>query len=128
MESANVKPPSDDDAQLASLLRQHHSELPDDGFTARVLAALPPRVPHFVPWFERPAARNIVFSFAALSGLAFALSQGLSLDTFRALAPAVRQTAAEASISLADPALSTALLVAAGSVLYAMKHRLLRSL
>jgi len=127
MESANVNPSSNDDAHLAALLRQNHADLPDDGFTARVLAALPPPAPRAVPFFERPSARAFVFSLAALAGLALALSQGLSLETLRALVPAIHQTAAASPHSLGDPAFSTALLVAAASFLYAMKHRLLRS-
>jgi hypothetical protein len=128
MESANLNLPPDNDARLAALLRSTHTDLPDDGFTARVLAALPPPTPSAVPFLERPAGRPIVLSIAALAGLALALWQGLSVETLRTLVPAVQQTTATASVSVTDPAFSIALFVTAASVLYAMKPRFLRLL
>ncbi len=128
MEPANLNPPPNDDAHLAALLRQNHTDLPDDGFTARVLAALPPRAPRSAPIFEQPAARAIVFSLAALAGLAFAFAQGLTWETITAIIPTLQQAAASTSVSLADPTPSLAFLIAALSILYAMKDRLLRQI
>jgi hypothetical protein len=45
MESADLNSPRHEDAALAALLRQHRAPVPDDGFTHRVLAALPPIQP-----------------------------------------------------------------------------------
>ncbi len=46
MEPANLNSPTPDDEKLAQFLRSTEGEqLPDDGFSARVLAALPPPRP-----------------------------------------------------------------------------------
>lgn len=43
MESQRLNSPQDEDATLAALLRAQIAPIADDGFSARVLAALPPR-------------------------------------------------------------------------------------
>lgn len=57
-----------DDADLDALLRRHlDTALPDDGFTARVVAALPPR-PQTRPWaLPAAAAIGTVLSGASIA-------------------------------------------------------------
>ncbi len=128
MEPANVNLPPDDEAHLAALLRRTPAELPDDGFSARVLAALPPPARRSVPLLEYPLVRALAFSLAALAGLVFAIFRGLSLDSVHTLETALLQTLREAPLSLSDSSAVLAFTFAALSILYAMKDRLSRSL
>lgn len=74
MEPTNLNPPPSEDDQLAALLRANSPAVPDDGFSALVLTALPP---------PRQAARGtrpqiIAGILGALAGLGFALRKGAS--------------------------------------------------
>lgn len=67
MEPSDLNSTSSDDVRLHHLLREACPELPDDGFSLRVLAALPAR--RRTP---RPSARLVAIGLGALLGGAFA--------------------------------------------------------
>ena len=73
MEPANLNPPPSEDDQLATLLRANSPAVPDDGFSARVLTALPP--PREARWTK---LQIIAGAVGALAGLGFALLKGAS--------------------------------------------------
>jgi hypothetical protein len=108
MEPTDMTPSSGDD-RLEVLLRQERSApLADSGFSARVLAALPPQQN---PWLV--GVRISLLTTAALAGLVVALWQdGGATD----LAAQSEKLIAIASDQLADPWLLVALLATAGSL------------
>lgn len=117
MEPANLTPtPDRDDARLAALLGEPARALPDDGFSARVLAALPPptRVPtrrSRVSWCVAAAGLG---TFVALAGAApWADLRESWSPVLSALAPV--------SASFSDPDVLAALVVALASVIYALR-------
>ncbi len=69
MEPADLNSSSRDDARLEALLRRSATTLPDDGFSARVLAALPPPSQLAAP----SDARWHVALAGGLAGTVFAL-------------------------------------------------------
>jgi hypothetical protein len=104
MEPANLTPAPGDDDRLDTLLRRStEAPLPDNGFSARVLAALPPR-----PREDRDWLRAILCLLAAAAGLAVALARpGVWTDLPAASTQLV--TAVDALlIPLRDPWLLTA--------------------
>ena len=121
MEPANLNslPSANDDARLEALLRRAAPTLPDNGFSARVLAALPATEEQHAPW------RRAVFCLvgaAAGCGLAFwrsGASPGLQsgLEQFGV-------NLADASLVFADPMVSAALVVTALSLLVAFRTEL----
>jgi hypothetical protein len=83
MEPKHMSPTSPDDSRLEELLRQPAAgDLPDDGFSPRVLAALPPR--------RGPADRwRVVVQLAGVAGGAgLALRGAGGFPSFAALASA----------------------------------------
>jgi hypothetical protein len=64
--------PSPAEDPLEVLLRKEHAPLADDGFSTRVLSALPPVVP--TPR-RSPTRRTLACSLGALTGFVVALSQ-----------------------------------------------------
>lgn len=71
MEPTNLNSPPPDDEQLEALLRRAASAaLPDDGFSTRVLAALPSKDPS-----PSPLLRPTLCVVAAVAGTAFAWKQ-----------------------------------------------------
>jgi hypothetical protein len=125
MEPANVNLPPDEDAQLAALLRATHAEIPDDGFSSRVLAVLPP-VQHSASTLDRPFTRIAIYTVSAIAGLAFAIARGLSFESLAAAQETVRQTLATVSATPDYSSVGIALAAATLSILYAMKGRLVR--
>ena len=117
MEPANVNPPPDpDEARLESLLRGAPMALPDDGFSTRVLAALPPpaRTParrSHLAWCTAAAALGTVLA------LVIAAPWSAMHDTWRPVLSALAPLGA----NLADPAVLAALLVATASAVYALR-------
>lgn len=76
MEPTNLNSPTPDDEKLAQFLRSTESEpLPDDGFSARVLAALPP--PRLAPLFSR---RDWLIGGAVIGALLLLAPRGLTAD------------------------------------------------
>ena len=97
----NTQPtPSEDPLEV--LLRKDHAPLADDGFSARVLAALPPPAPKSR---RVPGRRTIACSLGALTGFIFTIAHsGLprasELSAFGSL---VQTSAVSAANSLSDP-------------------------
>lgn len=112
MEPANLNSPSDrGDDRLESLLRTPAPPLPDDGFSTRVLAALPSPVRH-APRFARPAVARWCGAVAILGTLT-AISLAAPWSEFQtAFAPVTN--------SLTEPAVIISLIVALGSTGYAL--------
>lgn len=113
MEPANLNSPEPADDRLEDLLRQKRSApLADGGFSARVLAALPPRENRRLAW-----GRTAVLMAATLAGFAVALAQGghwIDLPT------QLEQAVAAVSDQLADPQISLALAITAASLALAL--------
>ena len=109
MEPANLNSPDPDDQRLEALLRQQRSApLADDGFSARVLAALPPRKnPRLV------YVRISLLTTAALAGLAVALGSG---GDWTDLTTQFEQLIATVSDQLADPSTILGLMITAASL------------
>lgn len=125
MEYPNLNPPPENDANLAELLRQQAPVLPDDGFSARVLAALPPRSERH--WLFSPRFA-VAVGAGALAGITFAWRQGSTWrDSVDGLSRLDRELAAASRI-LSDPnlALALALTVISLLVVYLLSQRLPR--
>jgi hypothetical protein len=72
----NTRPSSNDDDSLEALLKSQHESIPDDGFSARVLAALPEPRPARLSPVRR---QRVLVALATLAGLAVAfLRSGFS--------------------------------------------------
>lgn len=67
MEPNDLNSPLNDDSRLEMLLRQPAPALPDNGFSTRVLAALPARIPA-----RRPGLRLMFCGAGAVIGLIIA--------------------------------------------------------
>jgi hypothetical protein len=97
-----------DDARLEALLREHPAPLADDGFSARVVAALPRRRRSRAPW---------CVALGALAGMAAAVAQ-------IARGEPIAQAAADLSQGLAalgDPLVLLAAIIAALAAAYALR-------
>ncbi|MCX6954018.1 MAG: hypothetical protein NTV51_17860 [Verrucomicrobia bacterium] len=111
MEPANRTPPPDHgDDRLEALLRAPASALPDDGFSARVLAALPP--PDRASHVARASVAQWCGFLAALATLAALTAAAPWMELQTAFAPV--------SVSFTDPGVLAALVVALGSTVYAL--------
>lgn len=115
MEPTDLNRPAPDDAQLDSWLRSNATAapLPDDGFSRRVLARLPPQA-------DRAAAtrRILLCLVGAVIGVVYAGAKGVSWSGLSAdwsdFAPALDHNLEV----LAEPSVLLALAVVAGSLLY----------
>lgn len=121
MEPANLNSSAPDDTQLEALLRQRAAPLPDDGFSMRVVAALPPRnatTPTSAPAKDPQRTRMFVFFAGGVCGAAVAvlgltLKQGSGADLIETV------TALQQNLAVfADTRVALALGVAAVSLLY----------
>jgi hypothetical protein len=113
MESADMTPLSPEDARLEKLLSQDlNASLPDDGFSARVLAALPPPQRDPSPVWGRITA----LTAGALAGLAVALWQGAHWSDLRSVATQLGQATSPISDQLTDTGLVLVLAITAGSL------------
>jgi hypothetical protein len=132
MEPANLKPDSPDDAPIEAWLRVNSTSapLPDDGFSARVLAALP--APAASPTGERtPSLRGWLCGGASLLGVIVAANfsghdpaGATAADQFAALLPPL-QTAAT---SFADPTAWLALVVTGVSLAFVYRREIVTKL
>jgi hypothetical protein len=124
MEPADLNSsPERDDARLEAWLRQPTAPLPDDGFSQRVLAALPPSAPATVSVFvPAPARLNwrrlavcttgaIIGGIVAYSGKASFVLPSAALDS--------------TVTALGDPTTLAALAITVAAVLYALRPRAL---
>jgi hypothetical protein len=118
-EDVNLSPNVNDDAQLEALLRTAAPVLPDDGFPARVLAALPAAEAERIPW------RRIAFCLVgAAAGCGFALWRGVSWPGLQSGLEQFAAALVNAGPALADPLLGAALVVTTLSLLFAFRAEL----
>ena len=123
MEPSDLKSPPPDDTCLETWLRTEATltPLPDDGFSARVVAALPAPAP-------RPRQRAWLCVASAAIGFAVAAANGAFLPGSLAALPQWEQTAIQFGALLTDPMLLLALGTSGLSALYALKSDDLRQL
>jgi len=117
MESSNLNPLPREDDRLADLLRGQSPALPDDGFSTRVLAALPPST-------SAPQAnglRTALCVAGAAAGLAVALGNGVSWAGLRANAEAMEPVLIRLAAFFSDPWFIPALIIAGVSVFFALR-------
>lgn len=115
MEPSRLNSPEDKDAALTAILRTHAPAIPDDGFSARVLSALPPP--------PRAIARPFLFRgpWAAyigggVAGAAFAIARAGGWSDFASGLLQLTNTLAALLATLAEPWLVIALSLTALSV------------
>lgn len=132
MESPDLNPPPPEDARLEAWLRTHGAAapLPDDGFSARVLAALPPPAPAVAPAGLLAARRRAAHRRAWLCLVGAALGCALSFsggtaDLVRG-ADALRSALAAAGEQLATPSLGLAVAVTSVSLIVGYWPELVR--
>lgn len=122
MEPAELNPP-EDDPRLEAWLRQPVAKLADDGFSARVIAALPPaREPRRVRGF-----RPLVCAIGALVGAGVARF-GLDSSTWTENWIPLETSLAPLRATLTDPASLPTLAVTAVALLYALRPDVLTRL
>lgn len=122
MEPDDLKSPPPADDQLETWLRANAAAtpLPDDGFTRRVLASLPPPARAGMP-------RRAAFCLAGtVAGLVLPWLTGTRLPDVAANAVELRRLAQPALRQLADPNLILALIVTGACLLYVFTPRGLR--
>lgn len=128
MEPANLKPDSTDDAQVEAWLRANATAapLPDDGFSERVLTALPAAQPA-AP--ARPAWGGWLYAAAAVLGvLAASRSGGGGTRELRAQLADLVPAAQAATAPFADPSVLIGLIVTALSLAFVYRRELLARL
>jgi len=120
MEPNDLKPTPPDDAQLEAWFRASASQpsLPDDGFTQRVLTALPP------PARQQSARRLWFCVVGALVGIVVAALGAFSSGSLPAILPALDDTLIAALTQLSVPAFGLALGITLGSLWFAFRDRL----
>lgn len=113
MESDELKTPAPDDAQLEAWLRSSTflPALPDDGFSSRVLAALPPPKRRF-------PARVLVCLAGGAVGMAVAARPLLAAGNLLDDLPALDAALVSAFDQLANPALGVAASVTLATLAY----------
>ncbi len=116
MEPTNLKSLPPDDDRLEVWLRDEAAlaPLPDDGFSARVVAALPVAN-------TRSHHRVWLCAVGAATGVAFAAANGAFWPDWSAAIPQWEHALVPLAQLLSDPMLLLALVVAGISVLYALK-------
>lgn len=123
MEPADLNSQSPDDAQLDAWLRQSSvlPPLPDNGFSAQVIAALPPRAP------RRRSLSLSAGIVGAVAGIAFAIWQG-AFSSGWAPAAEAGNVGLDLCRQLSDPTLLLAVFIAAASAICALNLDALRRL
>lgn len=128
MEPADLNSRPAETDPLESLLRQRAPALPDDGFSVRVLAALPTHTPQRTQRVSASPFTRSMFCLvggllgAAVAIVALALSPGVTTEASRSL-DAIRESTAV----LFNPSVALALAVATASVLFAFRGERRRS-
>jgi hypothetical protein len=124
MESSDLTPAPADDRRLEAWLNEKQPPLADEGFSSRVLAALPEK--------SRTAERSARWATALVAGVlgtAFAIRQGMTLDGFTAAIEQMRVAFERAaSTSVRPSALIVVTIVTAISLLYAFSSTTRRRL
>jgi anti-sigma factor RsiW len=113
MEPANLNPPPERDPGLEALLRTAAPSISDDGFSARVLAALPPKA--------TPDRSRVWWCVAgAVAGALFAILRGASWTNLQQGTLDLQRHAAEFAAVAENPWFLLALFLAVGSIVYAL--------
>lgn len=127
MEPSNLNSSLDDEQRLKTLLAHAASPLPDDGFSARVLSALPAKTSSRP--FASSTARSVACAVGAFAGVALVWNHGVSPEAIAFASDQLRNSFTGALTGLAVSAISIALFTAGCSLLYAFKpnpRRILR--
>ncbi|HYD83623.1 MAG TPA: DUF5056 domain-containing protein [Opitutus sp.] len=121
MEPTDLNPLSRDDERLSAILREAQPAIADDGFSTRVLAALPPPKNSAHPLLSRPFACAI----GTLVGIAVAWNHGVFSASFTSAFADLRSSVSTSLATNADMpaspglALALALAVTGASLFYA---------
>ena len=120
MEPADLNSPSPDDARLDAWLRDSSAlpPLPDNGFSRRVVAALPRQD-------RRRSLSTAAYLIGGAAGLAFAAWQGAFSSGWTA-AEAAGGAGLDLWQMLTDPMLFLAVVIATASALFALNSESLR--
>ncbi|HEX2853200.1 MAG TPA: hypothetical protein VHO24_08180 [Opitutaceae bacterium] len=123
MEPADLNSPSSHDRRLEQALSQSLAPLADDGFSARVLAALP----------EKKSAAPSILRYGlclagATLGATLAVKQAVSPEGLSGTTVQLNEALANASVLVTDPRAFTALLITGVSLLFALKPGVLAAL
>ncbi len=114
MEPSNLNPSTEDD-RLAALLRRRTDPIPDDGFSARVLAALPSARR------DRPAIPLAAVMLGALAGILYAWWHGASAADVVYFVRLLGAITLQLAATLGDPRIWFAVLLTVAS-LYAARR------
>ena len=120
MEPNDLNSPLNDDSRLETLLRQPAPALPDNGFSTRVLAALPARIPG-----RRPGLRLVFCSAGAVIGLIIAFLVSTASSSELAGPNEFGQTYSRLVETFSNPNVILALAVAALSLVFTLWPRAL---
>ena len=120
MEPNDLNSPLNDDSRLETLLRQPAPALPDNGFSTRVLAALPARIPA-----RRPELRLVFCSAGAVIGLIIAFLVSTASSSELAGPNEFGQTYSRLVETFSNPNVILALAVAALSLVFTLWPRAL---
>ena len=107
------------DPRLEALLRQSSAPLPDDGFSTRVLAALPPRTA------PRSSYRLAWCLAGAVAGCAVAWFDSAAWANGAFTLPDLDQTFGNVGKVVSDPTFLLAVIIAGGSLILAFGPRAL---
>jgi len=114
MEPANLNSDASEDAALAALMRNGRSEMADDGFTARVLAALPPPKRRAVP--ARNVAGWLAYSIGGCAGLLVVLWRAGDPHALGGAAREFGNALVPLAATLGDPWIALAIGIAVASL------------
>jgi hypothetical protein len=109
----NPLPP--DESRLEAVLRQEAPDLPDDGFTLRVMAVLPPRRPALI------SRRAVCCAVGAAAGVVLALYQGATWPSANGIGDQANRLALQAAAFLANPWTTVALVAVASATFLAWR-------
>ena len=120
MEPANLRGNSPDDEQLEAWLRTQSAVPPlrDDGFSQRVLAALPPQATASAPVQRRSALRSWLCLAAVVVGSMMVFSSRSEPTDIAAQFAAVLPSLQTAARSFSDPSVVLALIVTGASLAF----------
>lgn len=118
---------SSSEDQLENLLRKSSASVPDGGFSARVLTALPPLAPKK---HRGPSRRTITYLLGTLTGLLCAIANpGSSLaGDFAALNSNFVSFCTKTMSALSDPTLLVMTALLFGSLVFAYFHEIIEKL
>ena len=116
MEPTDLNSPSDADRRLEALLRQAQPELPDHGFSTRVLAALPRE-----KTVGRMPSRLMLCTIGSVAGAVFAVGHGITPSELDAAADRLNESLASVAPLATNPGLLAALAITGASLLFAFR-------